>query len=223
MRIQFADFTFDTLSGQLRRRDEAIGLAGTASDVLRVLLDERPQMVGKEELLQRVWRGTAVEEANLSVAIAKLRTALSDDAQEPRFIRTFHRRGYAFIADAIEIGPADRGSAAASVFSLEWNDRRLVLNEGDNIVGRNPVRCSVCIDEPRVSGRHARIVVTGDRATIEDLDSTNHTFVGGVRLTAPRPLANGDVIRLGGPEVTFRRSDVATVRVKERTRQRQSR
>jgi len=223
MRIQFADFTFDTLSGQLRRGDAAIPLAGTASDVLRVLLDERPQMVTKEELLQRVWRGTAVEEANLSVAIAKLRTALSDDAQEPRFIRTFHRRGYAFIADAVEIGGVDRASAAASVFSLEWNDRRLLLNEGDNIVGRNPVRCSVCIDEPRVSGRHARIVVTGDRATIEDLDSTNHTFVGGVRLTAPRPLANGDVIRLGGPEVTFRRSDVATVRVKERTRQRQSR
>ena len=218
MRIRFADFTFDTLSGQLRRRDEAIPLAGTASDVLRVLLDERPQMVAKEELLQRVWRGTAVDEANLSVAIAKLRTALSDDAQEPRFIRTFHRRGYAFIADAVEIGPADRAPSAASVFSLEWNDRRLVLNEGDNIVGRNPVRCSVCIDEPRVSGRHAKIVVSGDHATIEDLESTNHTFVGGVRLTAPRPLVNGDVIRLGGPDVTFRRSDVATVRVSERTR-----
>jgi len=224
MRVQFADFTFDTLSGQLRRHDEAIPLAGTASDVLRVLLDERPQMVTKEELLQRVWRGTAVEEANLSVAIAKLRTALSDDAQEPRFIRTFHRKGYAFIADAAERGPADRGSGgAASVFSLEWNDRRLVLNEGDNIVGRNPVRCSVCIDEPRVSGRHARIVVSGDRATIEDLESTNHTFVGGVRLTSPQPLSNGDVIRLGGPDVTFRRSDVATVRVNPRTRQRHMR
>jgi DNA-binding winged helix-turn-helix (wHTH) protein len=223
MRIQFADFIFDTLSGQLRRGDAVIPLAGTASDVLRVLLDERPQMVAKEELLQRVWRGTAVDEANLSVAIAKLRTALSDDAQEPRFIRTFHRRGYAFVADAVESGAADRApGAAASVFSLEWNDRRLVLHEGDNIVGRNPVRCSVCIDEPRVSGRHARIVIAGDRATIEDLDSTNHTFVGGVRLTAARPLSDGDVIRLGGPDVTFRRSDVATVRVKERGRSRRA-
>jgi len=224
MRVRFADFTFDTLSGQLRRDDRAIPLPGTASDVLRVLLDQRPQMVTKEELLHRVWRGTTVEEANLSVAIAKLRVALSDDAQEPRFIRTYHRKGYGFVADAVEVGRADRHPAGAgSVFLLEWNDRRIVLDEGENIVGRNPLRCSICIDEPRVSGRHARISVSGVTATVEDLDSTNHTFVGGVRVTAPRLLSNGDVIRLGGPNLTFRRCDTATVRVKPRTRQRQMR
>jgi len=216
MRVRFADFTFDTLSGQLRRNDQAIPLPGTASEVLRVLLEERPEVVTKEDLLRRVWRGTAVEEANLSVAVAKLRSALCDDS-ERRFIRTYHRKGYAFVADAVEVGPADQDrSGSGSMFLLEWNDRRLVLEQGENIVGRNPLRCSICIDEPRVSGRHARIVVSGDTATIDDLGSTNHTFVGGVRVTSPRMLADGDVIRLGGPNVTFRRSDVATVRVKER-------
>jgi DNA-binding winged helix-turn-helix (wHTH) protein len=218
MRVRFADFTFDTLSGQLQRNGQAIPLPGTASEVLRVLLEERPEMVTKEELLRRVWRGAAVEEANLSVAIAKLRSALSDDS-ERRFIRTYHRKGYAFVAEAVDVGPGDRDRAGiGSVFLLEWNDRRLVLEQGENIVGRNPLRCSICIDEPRVSGRHARIIVSGDTATIEDLESTNHTFVGGVRVTSLRRLADGDVIRLGGPHVTFRRSDVATVRVKEKRR-----
>ena len=223
MRVRFADFTFDTLSGQLRRNDQAIPLPGTASEVLRVLLEERPEMVTKEELLRRVWRGAAVEEANLSVAIAKLRGALSDDTQEPRFIRTYHRRGYGFVAEASEIGAAEGDRPrTGSVFLLEWDDRRFVLEQGENIVGRHPLRCSICIDEPRVSGRHARIVVSGAAATIEDLDSTNHTYVKGARVTSPQPLTDGDVIRFGGPNVTFRRSDVATVRVKER-RQRHAR
>ncbi len=216
MRIQFGAFTFDDRTGQLERNHQAVPLPGTASEVLRVLLEERPRLVTKEELLRRVWHGMAVEDANLSVAIAKLRVALSDDAQRPRFIRTFHRKGYAFVAEAAETGPpaGGRGGGDASVFVLEWGTRRFVLDEGENLVGRNPARCTICIDEPRVSGRHARIVVSGGVATIEDLESTNQTFVGGVRVTSPRPLANGDVIRLGGPKVTVRRTDVATVRTR---------
>ncbi len=215
MKVQFGGFTFDGATGQLERNHQPVPLPGTASEVLRVLLEERPRLVTKEELLRRVWHGAAVEDANLSVAIAKLRVALSDDAQRPRFIRTFHRKGYAFVADAAEAGPASGGRTGdASVFVLEWGDRRFVLDEGENIVGRNPARCTVCIDEPRVSGRHARIVVSGDGAIIEDLGSTNQTFVGGVRVTSARPLASGDVIRFGGPKVTVRRTDVATVRTR---------
>ncbi len=214
MTVQFAGYTFDGRTGQLRRDGEVIPLPGTAAEVLRVLIEERPRLVSKEELMRRVWHGAAVEEANLSVAVARLRVALSDEAQRPRFVRTFHRKGYAFIAEAAEIDVPGmtRAAGTASVFVLEWEGRRLVLEEGENIVGRNPARCSVWIDEPRVSGRHARIVVSGSSAEIEDLDSTNHTFVGGARVTSPRPLKNGDVIRLGGPAVTFRRTDVATVR-----------
>ena len=217
MQVQFGEFTFDTRSGCLRRHDEPRQLPGPASEVLRVLLEQRPDLVTKEELLRRVWRGAAIEDANLTVAIADLRVALDDNAQQPRFVRTYHRRGYAFVADAVEINTtgADR-HGVASVFVLEWNDRRLVLCEGENIVGRNPVRASVCVDDPRVSGRHARIFVSGDVATIEDLGSTNHTFVGGARITSPHRLIAGNVIRLGGPNVTFRRTDVATVRVNQR-------
>jgi DNA-binding winged helix-turn-helix (wHTH) protein len=217
MQVRFGEFTFDMRSGYLQRGDAPCPLPGPASEVLRVLLEQRPELVTKEELLRRVWRGAAVEEGNLTVAVADLRVALDDDVRQPRFVRTHHRRGYAFVADAVDIRSVggDR-PGAASVFVLEWNDRRLVLREGENIVGRNPVRSSVCVDDPRVSGRHARIVIAGETATIEDLDSTNDTFVGGVRITSPHPLTSGDVVRLGGPSITFRRSDVATVRVNQR-------
>jgi DNA-binding winged helix-turn-helix (wHTH) protein len=217
MRVRFGEFTFDARSGQLTRNDTPVQLAGPASEVLRVLLEHRPQVVQKEELMRQVWRGAAVEDGNLSVAIADLRVALGDAAHQPRFIRTYHRRGYAFVGDAADVGPAGRDRAGvASVFVLEWNGSRLVLYEGENIVGRNPVRSSICIDEPRVSGRHARIVVSGDAATIEDLGSTNQTFVQGVRVTSPQRLASGDTIRFGGPDVLFRRTDVATVRASRR-------
>jgi DNA-binding winged helix-turn-helix (wHTH) protein len=214
MQVRFGEFTFDMRSGYLQRHDQPRALPGPASEVLRVLLERRPELVSKEELLRRVWRGAAVEDGNLTVAIADLRVALDDNAHQPRFVRTYHRRGYAFVANAVEIPrTAAATTGGASVFAIEWNDRRLALREGENILGRNPARSSLCIDDPRVSGRHARIVISGETATIEDLQSTNHTFVGGVQITSPHRLTSGDVVRLGGPTVTFRRTDVATVRV----------
>src|SRR5262249_33462305 len=141
----------------------------------------------------------------------------------PRFIRTFYGKGYAFVAD-VEVLGASRGDAPlGSAFLLEWDRRRLPLAQGENIVGRNPVQCSLCIDDSRVSKRHARILVTADAASVEDLQSTNHTFVGGVRIRAPHPLSDGDVIRFGGPDVIFRRADTPTVQVKEPGRKRKAR
>src|SRR4051812_6722048 len=113
MRVQFAEFEFDTRSGRLQRHGAPIGLPGPASELLRVLLEQRPNLVAKDELMRQVWRDAAVEEGNLTVAIADLRVALRDDAHQPRFIRTYHRRGYAFIADVIDpvAGAAPTGVA----------------------------------------------------------------------------------------------------------------
>ena len=105
-----------------------------------------------------------------------------------------------------------------SRFWLDWNGRPLVLYEGENIVGRNP-RCSVWMDEPRVSGRHARIMVSADTATLEDLESLNHTFLRGAQITSVQELAKGDVIRFGVTDVTFRDSAVETERVGQPRRQ----
>ncbi len=217
MKCVFAAFSFDTVSGELQRDGRRLPLLGTASELLRVLIEERHRIVSKDELLRRVWRGAPVEEGNLSTYITKLRTALDDDPQAPRFIRTHHGVGYRFIA-ALTNDPGDTpsrpASRGASGFALEWDGRELPLLRGENIVGRTAAAGSIAIGDPHVSSAHARIVVQGEGATIEDLGSKNHTFVGDVRVTGPHLLQPGDTIRLGGPTVTFRRATVKTVTVK---------
>jgi len=70
------------------------------------------------------------------------------------------------------------------------------LAAGENLIGRAP-EAAVTIDSAKVSRRHARIVVDGEGATLEDLGSKNGTFLNGARLDAPARLAAGDEIRIG--------------------------
>ena len=211
MKVAFADFSFETVSGELRRRGRRVALLGTASELLRVLIEERHRVVSKDELLQRVWRGAAVEEGNLSTYIAKLRIALGDDPQAPRFIRTHHGHGYRFVGAVSEqdAGPG-RGPSG---YAIEWEGREIPLLEGENVVGRT---APIAIADPHVSAAHARITIGAGGAAIEDLGSKNHTYVGETRVSGSHPLAPGDVIRLGGPTVVFRRAAVKTVTVKTR-------
>ena len=77
-----------------------------------------------------------------------------------------------------------------------WGERAFPPEEGENVLGRD-AGLAVTLDWPGVSRRHARIVLTGVRAILEDLGSKNGTFVAEKRLTAPRALAPGDTICLG--------------------------
>lgn len=80
----------------------------------------------------------------------------------------------------------DQGSQAGHVFPLDREVTTLGREPGNTIV----------INEAQVSRQHARITNRGGMLTIEDLGSTNGTFVNGMRLTGPHSLSNGDVIGL---------------------------
>src|SRR5262249_36996383 len=151
--------------------------------------------------------------------IAEVRRALGDDPQSPRFIRTVHRIGYAFTADAGASGVESAAQRAPDAWLL-WNDRVLPLSTGEQVIGRDP-GCAVWLDGTGVSRRHARIHVRDDTATIEDLGSKNGTSVNGVPLTAASRLADGDRITLGQVDLEFRtRSSTRatkTVRLKKKT------
>jgi pSer/pThr/pTyr-binding forkhead associated (FHA) protein len=75
-------------------------------------------------------------------------------------------------------------------------DQELTLAEGEHVLGREE-GAAVRADAAGVSRHHARLVIEGEVATLEDLGSKNGTFVGDERLSAPRALQDGDVIRLG--------------------------
>jgi TolB-like protein/DNA-binding winged helix-turn-helix (wHTH) protein/Flp pilus assembly protein TadD len=99
-RVSFGVFEMDLGAGELRRQGLKVKLAGQPLQVLALLLERPGQMITREELQKRLWPlDTFVDfEHGLNKAINRIREALGDDADNPRFVETLHRRGYRFIA-----------------------------------------------------------------------------------------------------------------------------
>ena len=87
--------------------------------------------------------------------------------------------------------------------ALAFEDARIPLLDGDNLIGRGP-EARVRVGSNRASRRHARIVVSGDGATLEDLGSKNGTSLNDRRLESPAVLSPGDWISLGQLAAAFR-------------------
>ncbi len=204
--VRFGDFTLDSATRQVRRGDEERHLSPKAFDLLAMLIAHRPGVVDKDALRDRLWPGTNVVDANLNNLVSEIRSALDDDPQQPRFLRTVHRVGYAFCGTASEDGAPAESDRHPRVW-LVWKDRTIALDEANMTLGRDPT-CAAWIDVPGVSRRHACIRLVSDdsgtTATIEDLDSTNGTFVDGRRVRRPVPLRDGQSIRIGEATLTFR-------------------
>lgn len=206
MRISFGEFTLDTESREFFRDGQAVHISPKAFLLLEVLLERRPAAVPKSVLKDRLWPSSHVSEASLAGLVAELRSALADDAREPRFIRTVHTYGYAFCGTTDAPPPAAAavsGQRDERVCRLVWRDREITLAEGENLLGRDR-QAVVWIDSATVSRRHARIVVTDGEAVIEDLGSRNGTSVAGKKIQGPVRLADGDRLRLGAATMTFR-------------------
>ena len=108
--VAFGDVRFDAHTGELQRNDIVAKLTLKAAALLAVLLERAPALVTKEELLARVWDGKAVGDEALTSCIQEVRRALGDDARQPRYIETRHRRGYRLIVPAISsatLAPTD--------------------------------------------------------------------------------------------------------------------
>src|SRR5262245_12567415 len=209
VRICFGPFTLDLETRQVTRGGDEIHLMPKAFELLTVLLLERPKVLSKSDLQERLWPGTFVAEANLSNLVAEIREALGDDARAPRFIRTAYGFGYAFCGDAIAAPGAHRPALPhRPVCWLEWNQQQFPLSIGEHVIGRD-ADLDVTLDAATVSRRHARLVVTAEGALLEDFGSKNGTFRGDERVTSPVSLADGDAIRIGSLLVTFRRRPVA--------------
>ncbi|MFZ0590367.1 MAG: winged helix-turn-helix domain-containing protein [Bryobacteraceae bacterium] len=123
--FHFGVFEADLASGELRKQGSRIRLQEQPFQILVLLLDHAGEVVGREELCRKLWaRDTFVDfEQGLSTAIKKLRQALSDDAETPRYIETLPKRGYRFIAPVekpVGITPppsADRAEAPCDQLS----------------------------------------------------------------------------------------------------------
>jgi DNA-binding winged helix-turn-helix (wHTH) protein len=197
---RFGDFTLNDSTRQLLSPNGELHLSPKAFELLGILLANRPNVVSKSDLQERLWPETFVQETNIAGLIAEIRRNLRDPIETPLFIRTVHRIGYRFAGDVTVEESAP--SVARSRFHLAMDDRRFFLMDGTNVIGRAP-EAAVHIDSPGVSRLHARIRVENGAATLEDLGSKNGTHLNGTRIETATALADGDEIRMGTVALTF--------------------
>src|SRR5262245_44524944 len=97
-RFQFGLFDVDMRSGELRRQGVRIKLQEQPFVVLTMLLKRPGELITREEIRQCLWPDTIVDfETNLNAVIKRLREALDDGADNPRFVETVRGRGYRFL------------------------------------------------------------------------------------------------------------------------------
>src|ERR1700731_4223163 len=102
--LRFDIFTLDLRAGELYKGGHKIKLQEQPFRILAMLLEQPGQVVTREQLRERLWpEDTFVDfDHSLNTAVKKLRQALNDEADKPRFIETLPKRGYRFVGPAVE-------------------------------------------------------------------------------------------------------------------------
>src|SRR5437868_3414372 len=114
--MRFGAYDFEPYSGELRKEGMRVRLEGQPVAILRMLLERPGELVTREELQKKLWPAdTFVDfEHSLNAAVKRLRTALNDSADHPRYIETLARRGYRFIAP---VNGTDAGGEAYALIA----------------------------------------------------------------------------------------------------------
>src|SRR5882762_337479 len=123
--IRFGIFQGDLQAGELRRQGYKVKLQEQPFQVLTMLLERPGEVVTREALQKKLWPAdTFVDfERGLNRAINKLREALVDDADSPRFIETLPRRGYRFLAPVETEGTREPEGTGRSQIAIVPSDR----------------------------------------------------------------------------------------------------
>jgi DNA-binding winged helix-turn-helix (wHTH) protein/TolB-like protein/lipoprotein NlpI len=103
---EFSHFRLDTVNRRLLREGQPVQLTSKAFDILLILLQNGGQVISKEELMDKVWQDTIVEEINLTVHISALRKIFGENPNEHKYIITVPKRGYGFVANVTAVSDA---------------------------------------------------------------------------------------------------------------------
>jgi DNA-binding winged helix-turn-helix (wHTH) protein len=121
--VQLGEFELDRSTGELRKGDVKVRLQEQPLKILELLLEQPGELVSREQIQQRLWPdGTFVEfEHSVNAAVKRLREALGDSVDNPRFVETIPRRGYRLIAPV----PSPDGCSGAALVTPARVHRRM--------------------------------------------------------------------------------------------------
>jgi Tol biopolymer transport system component/DNA-binding winged helix-turn-helix (wHTH) protein len=137
--FRFSNFELDLHAGELRKHGIRIKLQDQPFQILALLLEKPGEVVTREQLRERLWPAdTFVDfDHSLNSAIKKLRQALNDDPDVPRFIETLPRRGYRFIAP-LRNGPSGASSAGETGVGSANGQSRAAVQPAPSVPGTRP-------------------------------------------------------------------------------------
>ena len=116
---EFGPFRLDPVQGLLFRGEEIVSLTPKAVETLAVLVEHRGEVVTKDELLQRIWPDTFVEEGTVARNVSFLRKALGEPPGGGDYIETHAKRGYRFVAEVHDVPRAPSVSVDPARQSVE--------------------------------------------------------------------------------------------------------
>ena len=127
--LRFDVFTLDLRAGELYKSGRKIKLQDQPFQILAILLEQPGQVVTRERLRERLWpEDTFVDfDHSLNTAVKKLRQALNDEADKPRFIETLPKRGYRFVGPAVEGQQPPQASAGSKTGSTAKEKAALTM------------------------------------------------------------------------------------------------
>ena len=201
-RFRFADFELNVAAFTLCREGTPVRLEKIPMEVLVLLVEHAGTLVARDTIHAALWGSDVFldRDAAINTATRKIRKALGDDADRPRFVETVVGKGLRFVGPIVR-EPMDAERSVAH-YRLTRGTHPFALQNGENLIGRDP-DVHVFLDHPSVSRRHARILVTAGRVVVEDLHSRNGTCVDGRGITSPTELHDGSIIGVGPITLTF--------------------
>jgi len=221
--VRFDCFEVDLDSGQLRKRGMRIKLRDQSFQVLVSLLEHPGRVVTREDLRQRLWRDEVFVDFdnNLNIVIARLREALGDSAEHPRFIETLPKRGYRFLATVSELAhtaesrPARRAKLVVLPFvNLSGDPAQEYVSDGmtDEII---TALASLAQEQLAVIARTTAMLYKGSHKDVGRIGrelSVNYVVEGGVRRTEDQVAINVQLIQTSDQTHLFARKYDAALR-----------
>ena len=187
--VRFGAFELDTRSGELRRHGLKIRLPEQSFQILRTLLMRPGDVVTREELKQVLWPAeTFVDfEVGLNSAVRKLREALDDSAESPRFVETVPRRGYRFVAPLTSSvqgpPPAPPPEPAKAPAPPSVAEEQVVASDVASAPPIDPVAASAPIGRPSRVGRGRAMAIV----VVVLVGMTGFAYKGGLLTPQGKP------------------------------------